>query len=446
MCMKLAGPASAHLRVGATAPAATGTVSTLGSASPLLHTTLPPTVPHSTACGCGCRHSPVNTRSSTPTPAATAATGGHTLYHPTHNSMAGSLLPSSAQHHLHHHRQQAHAPGPGAMRASPHASARQACPASCSPQRARAFSTVRRWAGDDEDDEFDRSLDQHSPISTAQAAQVMQDPMAMLLASRGMPLGISLPMKKREAPTEEQRSPLPQSAAPLSTASGEPANDESPSSPSPPPSAAAAAAAAPPPPAAGAEGGYQMEAMDELFDAASGATPGGGDAWGTTRESAEDIARRIAGPADGPGGGDDSPAEEDEVMTFRPEDPKHADLEAMTKDIKGLDEVWEILASVPWLDDNIIVEKELKGVAMFSLLGTLEEVGFGIRSQLDRIWAGERNDDIILESVQPREQAALISIMYHTKQLETKHGAPASYIPRPPSTPTQPEVLSPFKM
>lgn len=39
-------------------------------------------------------------------------------------------------------------------------------------------------------------------------------------------------------------------------------------------------------------------------------------------------------------------------MTFRPEDPKHVDLEAMTKDIKGLDEVWEILASVPWLDDS----------------------------------------------------------------------------------------------
>ncbi|MEW5310810.1 MAG: hypothetical protein WDW38_002571 [Sanguina aurantia] len=434
------------------APAVTSTVSTLASASPHLHTILPLTAPHSTACGCGCRSSPTNTHSSTPTTAA--ATGSPTLYTPTHSSMAGSLLPSSAQHHLQqqHHRQRAHAPtGLGAMRVPLQPSTQQARSASCFSQRAfRAFSTVRRWAGDDEEDEFDRSLDQHSPISTAQAAQVMQDPMAMLLASRGMPLGISLPMKKREAPNEEQRSPpLPHSAAPLSTASGESADDESPSlsssSSPPPPSAAAAAAAAPP--AAGAEAGYQMEAMDELFDAASGATPGGGGAWGTTRESAEDIARRIAGPADGSGSsGDDSPAEEDEVMTFRPEDPKHVDLEAMTKDIKGLDEVWEILASVPWLDDNIIVEKELKGVAMFSLLGTLEEVGFGIRSQLDRIWAGERNDDIILEGVQPREQAALISIMYHTKQLETKHGAPASFIPRPPSTPTQPEVLSPFKM
>lgn len=46
--------------------------------------------------------------------------------------------------------------------------------------------------------------------------------------------------------------------------------------------------------ATGSQPGYEMEAMDEIIDAASGAKPGGGDAWGTTRESAEDIAKRIA--------------------------------------------------------------------------------------------------------------------------------------------------------
>lgn len=55
------------------------------------------------------------------------------------------------------------------------------------------------------------------------------------------------------------------------------------------------------PASTGPETGYQMEAMDEIIDAASGAKPGGGDAWGTTRESAEDIAKRIAALAGGSG-------------------------------------------------------------------------------------------------------------------------------------------------
>ena len=48
-----------------------------------------------------------------------------------------------------------------------------------------------------------------------------------------------------------------------------------------------------------------------------------------------------------------------------------------------------MLASVPWLDDSNVQQKELKGVAMVGLLGTLEEVGFNIRAQVLRIWAGE---------------------------------------------------------
>ena len=50
--------------------------------------------------------------------------------------------------------------------------------------------------------------------------------------------------------------------------------------------------------------------------------------------------------------------------------------------------MFEVLASVPWLDDNVLQQKELKGVAVFGLLGTLEEVGFNIRGQITRIWAG----------------------------------------------------------
>ena len=47
-----------------------------------------------------------------------------------------------------------------------------------------------------------------------------------------------------------------------------------------------------------------------------------------------------------------------------------------------------MLASVPWLDERDLPQKELKGVAMVALLGTLEEVGFNIRAQVERIWAG----------------------------------------------------------
>ena len=59
-----------------------------------------------------------------------------------------------------------------------------------------------------------------------------------------------------------------------------------------------------------------------------------------------------------------------------------------SQDIKGLDEVFEVLASVPWLDEDDLQQKELKGMAVVGLLGTLEEVGFNIRGQVHRIWAG----------------------------------------------------------
>lgn len=52
-------------------------------------------------------------------------------------------------------------------------------------------------------------------------------------------------------------------------------------------------------------------------------------------------------------------------------------------------QVFDVLASVPWLDETNVQQKELKGVAMIGLLGTLEEVGFNIRAQVQRIWAGK---------------------------------------------------------
>ena len=126
-------------------------------------------------------------------------------------------------------------------------------------------------------------------------------------------------------------------------------------------------------------------------------------------------------------------------------------------------QVFEVLASVPWLDDNVLQQKELKGVAVFGLLGTLEEVGFNIRGQITRIWAGmgrgggcsenpgticsvhtstlshhtihtpisgERDHDLITECKEAKDQAALISILFHIKKMEEEYGVPSPFIPK----------------
>ena len=125
--------------------------------------------------------------------------------------------------------------------------------------------------------------------------------------------------------------------------------------------------------------------------------------------------------------------------------------------------MFEVLASVPWLDDNVLQQKELKGVAVFGLLGTLEEVGFNIRGQITRIWAGmgrgggcsenpgticsvhtstlshhtihtpisgERDHDLITECKEAKDQAALISILFHIKKMEEEYGVPSPFIPK----------------
>ncbi|KAG2454691.1 hypothetical protein HYH02_000529 [Chlamydomonas schloesseri] len=209
---------------------------------------------------------------------------------------------------------------------------------------------------------------------------------------------------------------------------------------------------------AGDEGGF-MAGVQQL-----GRSPLD-DAWGTTRESPADIARRIvesntaggqvpdldalaraadaelaadgAAPASAAEEEEEEEDDDDSTMRLSPSEEKYKSLEAMSADIKKLDEVFEVLASVPWLSEDVLAEKELRGVAQVGLLGTLEEVGFNIRHQLERIWAGERGADLAAgPGLQFRDQAALMAILYHTQQIEDAHGAPeAGYLPPPPPLP-----------
>ncbi|KAG1663894.1 hypothetical protein FOA52_014707 [Chlamydomonas sp. UWO 241] len=270
----------------------------------------------------------------------------------------------------------------------------------CQQQRAFSGSSASCGAAgagcrSAEDEEAAQALSK--AVAEAEARAVMGDPMSRLLASRGMPLGISsagMGAGSEEAPSTKE----------------EPAKEEP---------------------------GYQMEAIDELLPKGGALPPGG--MWGTTRSSAEEIARRVAesnrGLAEmaaglGLGDGDGHAAPNARLpheaeLTLGgalPGEDKYKTLEQMAKDIKNLDEVFEMLASVPWLDENVISQKELKGVATTGLLGTLEEVGFNIRSQVTRIWAGEHDHALVTACTEARDQAALISILFHTKMLEEEYG------------------------
>lgn len=79
---------------------------------------------------------------------------------------------------------------------------------------------------------------------------------------------------------------------------------------------------------------------------------------------------------------------------------------------------------MPWLDDADVHDHELRGVIGVSLLGTLEEVGYDIRPGVERIWAGERDVDSITAGVEPKVQAALTSVLWHTHKLELQYGTP----------------------
>lgn len=116
---------------------------------------------------------------------------------------------------------------------------------------------------------------------------------------------------------------------------------------------------------------------------------------------------------------------------------------------------------MPYLDDSITQERELRGVIAVALLGTLEEVGWTLRPALAALWGGERNlavltgrpevlegdDNPAVEDEgtaaassssgrpqqqlpyvdrESREYAALESILYHIKRLEADFGPPAA--------------------
>eukprot|EP00201_Polytomella_parva_P012680 CAMPEP_0175059724 /NCGR_PEP_ID=MMETSP0052_2-20121109/12592_1 /TAXON_ID=51329 ORGANISM="Polytomella parva, Strain SAG 63-3" /NCGR_SAMPLE_ID=MMETSP0052_2 /ASSEMBLY_ACC=CAM_ASM_000194 /LENGTH=167 /DNA_ID=CAMNT_0016325307 /DNA_START=194 /DNA_END=697 /DNA_ORIENTATION=+ len=159
-----------------------------------------------------------------------------------------------------------------------------------------------------------------------------------------------------------------------------------------------------------------MEALDEVIASVTSYGHQHRDAWGTTKQSPSEIAKKIAES------NSDAVEDASEDLTLTPQEEKYQNLDAMTRDIKKLDEVFEVLASVPWLDENKLEEKELKGVAMVGLIGTLEEVGFDIRKQIADIWRGERSADLVVQGTKPNEQAALLSILFHTKHLEDTYG------------------------
>jgi hypothetical protein len=82
------------------------------------------------------------------------------------------------------------------------------------------------------------------------------------------------------------------------------------------------------------------------------------------------------------------------------------------------------MLQVPWLDDDDVDERELRGIVAVGLLGTLEEVGWELRENLLKLWAGERDVEVLTAGVGEREAAALSAILYHTQQLEGEYGKP----------------------
>eukprot|EP00798_Chlamydomonas_sp_ICE-L_P031176 gene31176-6319_t len=220
------------------------------------------------------------------------------------------------------------------------------------------------------------STTQVSCKAAAAAAAAMDNPLPRLMASRGMPLGIS-------PQTVSGRSSVPFPEDELEKPKPEP--------------------------------GYTMEALDELIPNAAAAA---GDSWGTTREGPAEIARRIMLSNANAAEDDVLPDPNDDELKLSPSEAKYKTLEEMSEDIKALDEVFEVLASVPWMDDMDMSQKEMKGVAMFGLLGTLEEVGFNIKDKVHQIWAGQHDQSLAMGCPYAKDQAALISILFHTKKLE----------------------------
>jgi hypothetical protein len=79
---------------------------------------------------------------------------------------------------------------------------------------------------------------------------------------------------------------------------------------------------------------------------------------------------------------------------------------------------------VPWLSDDDVEERELRGLAAVGLLGTLEEVGWTIRDKVLALWAGERDEAVLTAGLGPREASAMSAILYHTQQIQGEYGKP----------------------
>jgi hypothetical protein len=115
--------------------------------------------------------------------------------------------------------------------------------------------------------------------------------------------------------------------------------------------------------------------------------------------------------------------------------PWLSDEDVEERELRGLLRQWNtfsckllllllLLLQVPWLSDEDVEERELRGLVAVSLLGTLEEVGWQLREKLLALWAGERDLDALTAEVGAREAAALTAILYHTEQLEREFGGP----------------------
>jgi hypothetical protein len=66
-------------------------------------------------------------------------------------------------------------------------------------------------------------------------------------------------------------------------------------------------------------------------------------------------------------------------------------------------------------------------------------VGWDIREQVERIWAGERDSEALGEGSSPKVQAALVSILYHVQQMESKWGPAPARHPQQAQARQQPE-------
>jgi hypothetical protein len=321
-----------------------------------------------------------------------------------------------------------------------------------------------------------------SSLAEQAVREALRDPLSALMAGTGVPLGIRLPRpltaaSAATAPSVSLRLPLhslPQQQPPLAVEEAEVIdvvecsnsgddigsnNGEDGLDRLLPQGAAAAALAASASGGGGgasaaAGGGWAHRGFSSLGGGAGGGnnnSPGGkddgdgdGDSWGTTRQSAAEIARRIAdsnaaadADADADEGADPSSSSErstdhlDDLLS----DPAFAasltgtgedgndPLEALKADLRAMDEIFEVVAQVPWMDGDELDDGELRGVVAVGLLGTLEEVGFAaLRGRVRRVWAGERDVSLLSQGAEPREAAALLSVLYHTRRLEERHG------------------------